>query len=164
MQQADTERRTGPQAGARREVAIVVQLKTLLDLEHFGGGANCRMFDFRRPIHKLDFRPHDAARVLEEWRHEPAGDVTIVIDGRGQDRAAVLPKPDRVIGPTAEKRNAIRSTADNHDDVPRPLKKLAAACSVSGVPISIKSVLKSMPYSPWLIKPGNTSRSRLSEI
>src|SRR5436309_1137685 len=95
--------------------------------QHFAGG---RMGEIINRVAHLDFGVHDPVAMLEERRQIPAGQVTILIDGRGQHRAAVSPVPLGVIGPAAEKRNPKWGSTDNHGNI-----RWASAYD-SGVPMS----------------------------
>ena len=63
---------------------------------------------------RLDLAVDDADAVLEERRQVAAGEVAILVDGRGQHRAAVVAIPGGIIGAAAEERDAIGGPADDH--------------------------------------------------
>src|SRR4051812_38048510 len=76
--------------------------------------ANGRMLDLGNFVDELDLRINDARLVLKERRQPPHRDVAILVDGGAEDRAAMLAKPSRVVGPAAEQRNAEGGAGDDH--------------------------------------------------
>src|SRR5947207_11975601 len=95
-------------------------------------GACCRMLYVRRIDDVLDLRIDDPVLVLEERRQMAAGDVAILVDRRRDDAAAVLLGPRRIVGSTAEERNAKGRACDDHGGgSPRSLRfrRIAAIAS-----------------------------------
>ena len=72
------------------------------------------MADLVDGLARLDLAVDDADAVLEERRQIAAGEVAILVDGGGQDGAAVLPIPARVVGAAAEEGDAEGGSADDH--------------------------------------------------
>ncbi len=66
VQDADRKCRTRTEPGARRQVALVMQLDALLDVEEIQRLAHGGVLDLLAFSHELDLRPDDPARVLEE--------------------------------------------------------------------------------------------------
>ena len=102
VQDADGEGRARAEPRARRQVAVMMNLEPFLDAEISDCLAYRRMRDVPGLTHELDARPDDAMLVLEEWRIEPAAQMTIAVDRGGQHGTAMVAIPVRVIGPAAE--------------------------------------------------------------
>ena len=79
--------------------------------------ADRRVLNLRYLTHVLNLRVNNAMFVLKKRRQMAATDVTILVDGRGQHRAAVLLIPSRVVGAAAEKRDAKWGAGDDHDEL-----------------------------------------------
>ena len=52
--------------------------------------------------------------MVEERRQVTERNVAVLVDGKSDDLAAVLPKPRGVVRASAEKRDSKRSTGDDH--------------------------------------------------
>jgi hypothetical protein len=76
------------------------------------------MLNLRHVLDAFDLRVDDAVLVLEEGRQIAARDVTVLVNGRRQDRAAVLFVPRGIIRPAAEERDAKRCACDDQSDSP----------------------------------------------
>src|ERR1700731_972109 len=123
--------------------------------------AHRRMLDLGQILDQLDLGINDLRLVLEERRQPARGDVAIFVDRGPDHRAAVLAKPRRIIGATAEQRDAKRGAADDHAGRWSNLapKTRSASLSDSGVPMSMKAKGPAKASSePEAAKP-NTSRS-----
>ena len=79
--------------------------------QHLAGGG---MLDLVDRAAGFVARIDDAEPVFEERRQSAAGDVAVLIDRRGKDRAAVLAVPRRVVGPAAEERDPEGGAGDDH--------------------------------------------------
>src|SRR3989338_7654836 len=73
------------------------------------------MVDFIDAVDMLHLGVDNARFVFKKWRKIPAGNITILVDGGGEDRAPVFLKPAGIVGAAAKEGNAKRSPADNHD-------------------------------------------------
>src|SRR5580700_7141144 len=138
-----------------------------MDFEAVGHAQICedaahrRVLDLAGVVDQLDFGINDFRLVLEERRQPAHADVAIFVDRGADHRAAVLAKPRRIIGATAEQRNAKRGAADDHADRSSNLapKTPSASLSDSGVPMSMKANRPAKASSePEAARP-NTSRS-----
>src|SRR5436190_1568797 len=91
-----------------------------MDLQAFFGlkpvehGAYRRMIDLVDLLDVLDDRINDAEPVIEERRELADADVAVLVDCRGQDRAAMFAEPVRIIGASAKERHPKRRAADDH--------------------------------------------------
>ena len=86
-----------------QQIPVVVDFESVVDIEILEHAAYRRMLDLLMIVHQFNARVGDAGAVLEKRRKTPAGDIAILIDGRGQNSSAVLAKPHRIIGATSEK-------------------------------------------------------------
>src|SRR6185312_8021456 len=119
----------------------MVDLEAVMDLHVVQHRAHGRMVDLAHLLDVLDRRIDDAVAVGEEGRQMPHADVAVLVDGGADDGAPVAKIPGRVVGPTAEQRDAKGRAADDHRRPPAEAKsatKASAAARVSGVPISMK--------------------------
>jgi hypothetical protein len=102
MQQADRKRRTGAQPGTGRQISVVMDFKTVRDVEVLEDSAYGRVFDLRIGLGLLDAGIGNARAMLEERRQITATDIAVFIDRGGQDRSAVLVKPYGIVRASAE--------------------------------------------------------------
>jgi hypothetical protein len=72
------------------------------------------MLNFVTELDILDLGIHHPEAMLKERRQIPAADVTVFIDGSGQNTAAVFQIPGRIIRAPSEKRDPKRRPADDH--------------------------------------------------
>ena len=72
------------------------------------------MVNFIDGFDVFHFRINDARTVLKKRRKIPARDITIFIDGGGQNRPMMLFVPAGIICPPAEKGNSKRCAANDH--------------------------------------------------
>src|ERR1043165_684254 len=93
-----------------------MDLDALVPLEMREHAAHCRMLDLRNPINGLLLPINEAMLVIEERRQPPATDVAVLVDRGGENCAAVLAIPLRVIAAPTEERHPERGAADDHDD------------------------------------------------
>src|SRR5262249_32935490 len=153
--------------GARRQVGVVMNLKTLLDTELGQDAAHRRMLNLGRIAHQLHLGVNDAGAMLEERWQSPRADIAIFVD-RGSDHCpAMLAEPVRIIGAAAEQRKTEWRAADDHvcrpwlmlsPNPPLP-RTLSASASVSGVPISMNLKHPAKAASDSAGNLSNTSRS-----
>jgi hypothetical protein len=73
-----------------------------------------------------------AVAVFEEGREVATRYVTVLIDGGSQHGAAMLAVPGRIVGASAKKRDAKRSSTDYHDVLlkKRPRKFDLLLCAI----------------------------------
>src|SRR5579863_1472735 len=91
-----------------------MDLNALLHAKKLQTSADRRVLNRAIAVHIFDFRVGNAAVVFEKWRQVTAGDVTTLVNRRGEYRTAMLTVPNRIISATAEKGDAQGSTRDNH--------------------------------------------------
>ena len=154
VQQADGEGGTGPHAAAGRQIAVVMDLHAARHGEELQNLPDGRMADLVDRLAVLVLGVDHAEAMLEERRQVAAGQVAVLVDRRGNHRAAVLPIPRRIVGAAAEKGNPKRRSADNHGRFASWFaKKLSAAAYDSGVPMSRKRPSAGQPNNPRPIQP-----------
>jgi hypothetical protein len=88
--------------------------------------------DFIDLLARLDPRIRNAQAVLEKRRQIAARQVTVLVDGGGQDATTMLAVPTGVVRAAAKKGDAERSSANYHwrclwGSSQRAAKKLAAS-------------------------------------
>ena len=103
VQQPDGKGRTGPHAAAGGQVAVVVDFHAAGNLQVFQCLADGGVRDLVDRMAVLDLRVDHADAVFEEGRQVAAGQVAVLVDRRGDHRAAVVPIPPRIIGSPAQK-------------------------------------------------------------
>ena len=114
VEKADGEGTARSKPRPRRQIGVVVDLKTLVHALIGQDGAHRRVPDIGDCIHKLDLGIDDPRAMLEEGRQPAQCDVAIFVDGQAEHRAAVLAEPGRIIGPAAKQRYTKWSAADDH--------------------------------------------------
>ena len=72
------------------------------------------MADFIDFLYQFGQGVNNPVFMLEERRQVPAGDITILINSGTQNRTAVSPVPDGIVGAAAEKRNPKGSPDNQH--------------------------------------------------
>src|SRR5262249_18558266 len=145
------------EAGARRQVGVVMDLEAVGDAHIGQHAAHGGMLDLGSILDQLDPRINDLGLVLEERRQAAGAGVAIFVRRGGDDRTAMLAEPGRIMGPAAEQGNAEWCAADDHAG--RPPITCSAALSDSGVPMSMKA---KRPTNASSVPAGaipNTSRS-----
>ena len=159
-QQADREGRARPQAGAGRQVAVMVDLEAAIDLHLLQHVAHRRVADLGQLAHVLDEGIDDAVLVLEEGRQPADADVAVFVDGKADHPAAMPAIPDGIVGAAAEQRDAERRAADDHVARRRRAapKKPSPSARLSGVPMSMNGAATTWAWSV----PGGSRPSRSS--
>jgi hypothetical protein len=93
----------------------VVQLHPVVELELLEAGANGRVFQVGSLAHGLGLPVRHPKTMVEELRVERLhGHVSAPVDGRGQDRSAMLSKVIGEVCPAAEKADPERRLRDHH--------------------------------------------------
>src|SRR6185312_13712460 len=93
---------------------------------------------------RLDLAINDPQAMFEKGRQMAAGEVAVFIDGGGEDGPAVLAIPAGIVRAPAEKRNSIRSSADDHSAMPvteagHPLTRVPQELPRIGAAVSRRS-------------------------
>jgi hypothetical protein len=114
VEQADRERRTRPHAAAPREIAVVVDFQSAIELQMLQDFPDRRMRDLVRLLDALDLGINHAQAMLKKRRQISAGQIAILVDRRGQHATAMLAIPGGIIGAAPEERNPEWCPADNH--------------------------------------------------
>src|SRR5580700_10180235 len=119
----------------------MMNLKAVRNAQLGEDAAHRRVLDLGRVLDQLDLGINDLRLVLEERRQPAHADVAIFVDRGADHGAAVLAKPRRIIGTTAEQRYAKRRAADDHRSRCSNLamKTRSASLSDSGVPMSMNA-------------------------
>src|SRR5256886_14017104 len=120
VEQAHREGRAGPDATAGRNVRVVVNLYTALDLQIAQRLTNGRMRDLFDRLTVLDLGVDDAVPMVEKGRQVATVDVAILVDRRRQHGAAMLVVPVRIIRAATEKGDTKRRSANDHRPSSRP--------------------------------------------
>ena len=102
VQQPDGERRARPEPGTGRQIAIVMDLHPLMDVKEPERFTYRRMVDVINALDMFHLGIRDPRTMLKKRREIPRGNITIFVDGRGQDRAGMRVEPGRIIGPSAK--------------------------------------------------------------
>ena len=93
VDEPDRKGRARSEAGPRRQIAVVVNLEALADLEPLEHAAHRRMLNLADLLDVLDDGVDDAEAMVEKRRQLADADVAVLVDGRGQHGAAVLAIP-----------------------------------------------------------------------
>src|SRR5579862_420186 len=128
VEQTDRECRACAHSASGGQVPIVLDCYALPDVEELQDFSDGWMVDLVEGIGRFDLRVGDSVPVLEERREVAARNPAIFVDGRREDRAAVVSVPGRVIGSASEERESERSSRDDHRYSSDPL---TVACTQS---------------------------------
>ena len=99
MQQPHGEGRAGAHAAAGGQVAVVMDFHAPGNLQELQRFADRGVRNLVDGLAILDLRIHHADAVLEERRQIAASQITVLVDRRGDDRAAMVAIPAGVIRP-----------------------------------------------------------------
>ena len=92
----------------------MVDLEPLIEAIRLQDRSDRRVLDFGNIDHILDDRVHEPVPMGEERRKDPYADVAVLVDRRGEDGAAAISVPSRIIRPATEKGDSERCPADDH--------------------------------------------------
>src|SRR5688572_10637239 len=91
--QPDGERRARSKSGARRQIAVVVNLEPLRHFEPLEHATHRGMLNLADLLHILNDGVDHPEAMIEERRQLADTDVAVLVDGRSQHGAAVLAIP-----------------------------------------------------------------------
>ena len=103
VDQSHGERRARSEARAGRQIAVVMNLEALVDLEPLEHAAHGGMLNLADLLDVFDDGVDDAKAMVEERRQLADADVAVLVDGRRQHGAAVLAIPLWIIRSAPEK-------------------------------------------------------------
>jgi hypothetical protein len=103
VQQTDRKRRARAHAAPRRQVSVMVNLHTTVDAQKPKRLANRRMGNLVQALAIFYARVDQSNPMFEKRRQVAARQITILVYGGSQNRAAVVAIPYRIICASAEK-------------------------------------------------------------
>src|SRR6516162_8822769 len=112
-----------------------MDLDSFLDLQELQAGAHRRVLNDVIGGDIFVFRIQNTAVVLKKRRQPSASDIATLIDRGRQHRAAVVPVPERVIGPAAEEGNA-KGSASYYHTIALSVSRVCDLYRVSGLRVS----------------------------